>query len=166
MEYFGCQWPSAESSGLVLGTFLGQDDCWAQTHTRHVSMVFLKNGQSSGWHSLTLFLPKQCNHLPSLVHCKIHQGLGNQPALSSTVCWLQLSQTLRHWAPQRGFQLSLNYRWILETAFQMIPLFSLTSFFNFFNFFFSLVGQSSAELHTRNWTIAPNSRFLQSIALW
>lgn len=104
----------------MLGTFLGQNDCWTHTRSRHVSTVFLKNGQSSDWHSLTLFLPKQCNHLPSLVHCKIHQGLGSQPALNST-------QTLRYWAPSRGFQLSLNYRWILETAFQMILLFSLTS---------------------------------------
>lgn len=111
----------------MLGTFLGQSDCWTQTCSRHVSMVFLKNGQSSDWHSLTLFLPKQGNHLPSLVHCKIHQGLGSQPALNSTLCWLQHSQTLRHWAPSRSFQLSLNYRWILETAFQIIILFSLTS---------------------------------------
>lgn len=90
-------------------------------------MLFLKNGQSSHWHSLTLFLPKQCNHLPSLVHCKIHQGLGSQPALNSTLRWLQSSQTLRYWAWSRGFQLWLNYRWILEMAFQMILLFSLTS---------------------------------------
>lgn len=119
--------PSAESLGLVLGAFLGQDDCWTPTRSRHASVVFPKNGQSSHWHSLSLFLPIHCNHLPSWAHCKIHQGLGSQPALSSTLHWLQHSQILGHWAPQRGFQLSLDYGLILETAFQMILLFPLTS---------------------------------------